>query len=151
VKELQGRASGELDLPPEECFELLASVERYPDWFEFVREVELVVPERNGTPGRAWAALHIPQSPFGTDFEFFMTVKTEPPVAITLTRVPEGPNDPDRLELIWRVSGSGSTQLEVEFDVAASFVPGFLPVGGAGEALAQAAVDAALDALTGWG
>ena len=148
MKELQGRATAELDLPPEECFELLASVERYPDWFEFVREVELVEPERHGTPGRAWAALHIPQSPFGTDFEFFVTVKTEAPVAITLTRVPDRPGDPDRLELIWRMQGNVSTQLELEFDAAASFVPGFLPVGGAGEALAQAAIDAVLDALT---
>jgi uncharacterized protein YndB with AHSA1/START domain len=147
VKELQGRATGELDLPPEECFALLAAVERYPGWFEFVRQVELVVPERNGTPGRAWAALHIPQSPFGTDFEFFVTVKTESPTAITLTRVPEGPDDPDRLELIWRMQGDKWTQLELEFDAAASFVPGFLPVGNAGDAIAKAAIDAALDAL----
>ena len=151
MKELQGRAAGELDLPPEECFALLAAVERYPDWLEFVREVELVEPERNGTPGRAWAALHIPQSPFGTDFEFFVTVKTEPPVAITLTRVPDGPGDLDRLELIWRMQGNGPTTLELEFDVAASFVPGFLPVGGAGEVFAQAGIDAVLDALTRWG
>jgi ribosome-associated toxin RatA of RatAB toxin-antitoxin module len=147
VKELQGRAAGELDLPPEECFALLAAVERYPDWIEFVRDVELLERERKGKPGRARAALHIPQSPFGTDFELFMAVRTKRPAMITLTRLPEGPNDSDRLELIWRMQGNGSTRLELEFDAAASFVPGFLPVGGAGEALAQAGIDAVLDAL----
>jgi len=148
VKELQGRATGQLDLPPEECFKLLSAVERYPDWIEFVREVELLEHERRGKPGRAWAALHIPQSPFGTDFELLMAVRTKRPAIITLTRVPNGPDDPDRLELIWRMHGNGSTQLELEFDAAASFVPGFLPVGGAGEALAQAGIDAVVDALT---
>ena len=71
------------------------------------------------------------------------------PVAIALTRVPDGPHDPDRLELIWRLAGAGSTQLELEFDAAASFVPGFVPVGGAGDMIAQAAIEAARNALTG--
>ena len=149
MKELQGRATGELDVPPERCFKLLSAVERYPDWIEFVREVELLERERRGRPGRARAALHIPQSPFGTDFELLIAVRTKRPAMITLTRVPDGPNDPDRLKLIWRMRGNGSTQLELEFefDAAASFVPGFLPVGGAGEAIAQAAIEAARGAL----
>ncbi|MBV8221135.1 MAG: hypothetical protein JO325_21940, partial [Solirubrobacterales bacterium] len=94
MKELQGRATGELDLPPDECFELLAAVERYPDWIEFMREVEVLDRERRGKPGRARAALHIPQSPFGTDFKLFMAVRTKRPGMITLTRVQEGPRDP---------------------------------------------------------
>jgi hypothetical protein len=78
-----------------------------------------------------------------------VTVRTEPPHAITLTRLPDGPSDSDRLELTWRVGAKESTWLELEFDAAASFVPGFLPLGGAGDAIARAAVDAARDALNG--
>ena len=148
MKELQGRATGKLDLPPAACFKLLSAVERYPDWIGFVREVELLERERKGKPGRARAALHIPQSPFGTDFELVVAVRTKRPALITLTRMPNGPDDLDRLNLVWRMQGDGSTQLELEFDVAASFVPGFFPVGGAGEALAQAGIEAARDALT---
>jgi ribosome-associated toxin RatA of RatAB toxin-antitoxin module len=147
VKELQGRASAELDVQAEECFALLAALERYPDWFEVVSEVEILEDELGGTPGLARARLHIPQSPFGTYFELFVTVRTESPVTITLTRVPDGPSDPDRLELMWRVEDGGSTLLEFEFDAAASFVPGFFPVGGAGEAIARAAIEAARAAL----
>jgi ribosome-associated toxin RatA of RatAB toxin-antitoxin module len=149
VKELQGRARAELEQPPEECFELVATVERYPAWFKVVREVEILEPERNGTPGMARAAVHVPESPFGTDFELVMAVRTERPVEVTLTRVPRGPGDPDRLELVWRVEGGASTQLEIEFDAAASFVPSFVPVGDAGDAIARAAIKAARKALTG--
>ena len=147
MKELQGRARAELDVPPTDCFALLAAVERYPDWFEVVNHVEILESERGGTPGLARAELHVPQSPFGQHFELFMAVETVSPVAVTLTRIPDGPADPDRLELIWRVGGNGSTQLEFEFDAAASFVPGFVPVGGAGEAIARGAIEAARAAL----
>jgi hypothetical protein len=148
VKELEGRAKAQLDVPAEDCYALLAAIELYPAWFEVVREVEILEPERNGTPGMARAAVHVPQSPFGKDFELFVAVRTVPPETITLTRVPQGPSDPDRLELIWRVAGGRSTELELEFDAAASFVPSFLPLGDAGDAIARGAIKAARAALT---
>lgn len=149
MKELRGYASAELEAPLEECFEFLAAVERYPAWFEVIREVEILEVERNGTPGMARACVHVPQSPFGQDFELFLAVRTEEPVVVTLTRVPDGPHDQDRLEMVWRVRDAGATRIELEFQAAASFVPSFLPVGGAGNAIAQAALDAARDALAG--
>jgi ribosome-associated toxin RatA of RatAB toxin-antitoxin module len=148
MKELQGRASTELEIAPGDCFELLASVERYPDWFKEVRAVEILEAELDGTPGIARAELYVPQSPFGQEFELLVALRTEAPVAVTLTRVPDGPHDPDRLELMWRVGGADSTRLELEFDAAASFLPSFLPVGGAGDAIAQAALEAARAALS---
>jgi ribosome-associated toxin RatA of RatAB toxin-antitoxin module len=147
VKELQGWASAELDVPVKACFELLAEVESYPEWFEPVHTVEVLERERKSTPGLARAELYVPQSPFGTHFELFVAVRTERHAAITLTRVPGGTSDEDRLELIWRIEKNGSTQLEFEFDAAASFVPSFVPVGGAGAAIARAAIEAARVAL----
>jgi ribosome-associated toxin RatA of RatAB toxin-antitoxin module len=147
VKELHGHAGTHLEVEPERCFELLAAIERYPAWFDVVREIELLEAESNGTPGMARAALYVPQSPFGKNFELLLAVRTERPLAVTLTRVPDGPNDPDRLELAWRVQSGDATRLELAFDAAASFVPSFLPVGGAGDAIAQAAIDAARAAL----
>ncbi len=147
MKELQGRASTKLDVPARKCYELLATLEDYPAWFEVVSAVEVLEEERNGTPGLARAELYVPQSPFGTHFELFVTVRTERAATITLTRVPDGAADQDRLELTWRVGGARTTRLELEFDAAASFVPGFVPVGGAGDAIARAAIDAARAAL----
>jgi hypothetical protein len=46
------------------------------------------------------------------------------------------------------VAGAESKWLELEFEAAASFVPGFLPVGDAGDAIAAAAIEAACDVLT---
>ena len=147
MKELRGRASAELDVAPRDAYQLLAALERYPDWFEVVHTVEVLEDERNGTPGLARIELHVPQSPFGTQFELFLAVRTQSPVAVTLTRVPDGPSDPDRLELTWRVQDVAPTRLEFEFDAAASFLPSFVPLGGAGEAIAQAAIDSARAAL----
>jgi ribosome-associated toxin RatA of RatAB toxin-antitoxin module len=147
VKELQGWASAELDVPVKDCFELLAAVEGYPEWFEVVHTVEILEDERKGMPGLARAELYVPQSPFGTRFELFMAIRTERPGTVTLTRVPDGAADPDRLELIWRMELGGATMLEFEFDAAASFVPSFVPVGGTGEAIAEAAIEAARAAL----
>lgn len=147
MKELQGRASAELDVPARDCFELLAAIEGYPDWFEVVQTVEVLEAEQNGTPGLARAELHIPQSPFGTHFELLMAVRTERRTMVTLTRVPNGKADPDRLEVTWSMRGRRPTQLEVEFDAAASFVPGFVPIGDAGDAIARAAIKAARAAL----
>ena len=147
MKELQGRARADLDVAPHECYELLAAVDRYPTWFEYVRRVDVLEPEFNGTPGLARAEVHVEQSPFGQDFELFMAVRTEPASTVTLTRLPSGPSDPDRLELFWRVAGDAATLLEFEFDAAASFLPGFLPVGDAGDAIARGAIEAARTAL----
>ena len=147
MKELWGRAGAELDVSVGDCFELLAAVERYPEWFEAVSEVEILEEERNGTPGLARAELHVPQSPFGSHYELFVAVRTERPGTVTLARVPDGARDLNRLELTWRVTNGGSTQLEFEFDAAASFVPGFVPTGGAGDAIARAAIEAARAAL----
>jgi ribosome-associated toxin RatA of RatAB toxin-antitoxin module len=148
VKELHGRASAELDAPAEECFELLAAIEDYPAWFEAISKVEILEDERNDTPGLARAELSVPQSPFGKHFELFVAVRTERPAIVMLTRVPDGARDQDRLELIWRVENGEPTQLEFEFEAAASFVPSYLPVGGAGDAIAEAAIDAVRVALT---
>jgi ribosome-associated toxin RatA of RatAB toxin-antitoxin module len=147
VKELQGWASAELDVSVKDCFKLLAAVESYPNWFDVVHDVEMLEDERNGTPGLARAELYVPQSPFGTHFELFVAVRTERPGTVTLTRVPDGASDENRLELIWRMQDGRSTRLEFEFDAAASFVPAYVPVGGAGETIAQAAIEAARAAL----
>jgi ribosome-associated toxin RatA of RatAB toxin-antitoxin module len=149
LKELQGSASTEIELTAEECFARLASIDRYPTWFEVVRAVEILERERGGRPRLVRVELHVPQSPFGTDFELVVAVQADRPRAMQFTKVPDGPADQDRLELIWQLSENGLTQIEFEFDAAVSFVPGYLPVGSAGDAIADAILGAATAAFTG--
>jgi hypothetical protein len=148
LKELQGSASTETDLPAEEFFARLASIDRYPAWFEVVRTVEVLKRARGGRPRLVRVELHVPQSPFGTDFELVVEVTADRPVAIQFTKVPSGPTDADRLELTWQLTENGSTQIEFEFDAAISFVPGYLPVGSAGDAIAEAILHTATATFT---
>jgi ribosome-associated toxin RatA of RatAB toxin-antitoxin module len=147
VKELQGSASAEIELPAAVCFALVASIDRYPGWFEVIRTVEVLKRKRNGVASLARVELHIPQSPFGTEFELVMSIETERPGAVQFTKLPAGPSDRDRLELSWRMRENGATEIEFEFDAAVSFVPSYLPVGSVGDAIAQAILGAATTAF----
>jgi len=148
LKELQGSASTEIAVPAEDCFALLASIDRYPAWFEIVRDAKVLERERDGRPRLARIELHVPQSPFGTEFSFIVEVQYDRPEEMQFTKLPEGPGDADRLELTWRLTDNGSTEIEFEFDAAVSFVPGYLPVGSAGDLIAEAILDAATAAFT---
>jgi ribosome-associated toxin RatA of RatAB toxin-antitoxin module len=147
VKEVQGSARTRVELPAEDCFAVLASIDRYPAWFEFVRDVEILEREPDGRPRLARVAVHVPQSPFGTDFSFVVSVQDDRPAAMQFTKLPDGPTDQDRLELMWRVRENRSTEIEFEFDAAVSFVPGYLPVGAFGDVIAAAILHAATTAL----
>ncbi len=148
MKELQGSASAEIELAAEDCFALVAAIDRYPGWFEVIRVVEVLKRKRNGFPTLVRVELHIPQSPFGTDFEFVMAIEADRPGAVQFTKLPAGPSDQDRLEISWRMRENGATEIEFEFDAAVSFVPGYLPVGSAGDAIAEAILGAATTAFT---
>jgi ribosome-associated toxin RatA of RatAB toxin-antitoxin module len=147
LKQLQGSASAEIELSVEDCFAMLASIERYPAWFEVVREAEILERGRDGRPRLVRVALHVPQSPFGTEFAFTVAVEADRPEAMQFTKLPDGPADQDRLELTWRLRENGSTEIEFEFDAAVSFVPAYLPLGGAGDVIAEAILDAATTAF----
>jgi ribosome-associated toxin RatA of RatAB toxin-antitoxin module len=148
VKELQGSASTQVELPAEHCFALLVSIDHYPAWFGIVRHAEILEREPDGCPRLARVELHVPQSPFGTDFSFTVAVETDRPTEMWVTKLPDGPADRDRLELTLRMREDRSTEIEFEFEAAVSFVPSYLPVGGAGDLIAEAILDAATAALT---
>lgn len=147
MKDLQGRANAEVAVPLEDCFELVAAIDRYPSWFDVVREVEVLERDEDGRPLTARIELHIPQSPFGTDFELVVAVETDPPMAVMLTKIPDGPDDRERAHLSWRMQHGESTYVEFEFDAAVSFLPAFLPLGGMGDVVAKVILDEATDAF----
>jgi ribosome-associated toxin RatA of RatAB toxin-antitoxin module len=149
LKQLQGSASAAIELSVEDCFALLASIDRYPAWFEIVREVEILDREADGRPRLVRVEIYVPQSPFGTDFSFVVAVEADRPARMQFTKLPNGPADEDRIEVTWRMREAGWTEIEFEFDAEVSFVPGYLPVGGAGDVIAEVILDAATTALAG--
>ena len=148
MKELQGSASAEIELTAEECFALLVAIDRYPAWFEVVRATEILERGPDGRPRLARVELHFPQSPFGTDFELVVAVQADHPEAMQVTKVPDGPADQDRLEFSWQLTERESTQIDFEFEAAVSFLPAYLPIGSAGDAIAEAILNAATTAFT---
>lgn len=144
MKDLQGSAATAVAATPEECITLLAAVDHYPDWYpEVIREVEVLERDPSGTVRRARTVVHLALGPLARDYHFEVTVDVEPS-AVVLTRVP-APSDQERLEVRWRVAPR-----ELGVDVTATLdVPRFLPVGGAGDSVAQGFVAAARRALEG--
>ena len=90
---------------------------------------------------------HVAQSPFGKDFELELTISTEIPRAISISRVPEHEEDDEHLALVWHIERGSAATVTLEFVARISVLPGWLPVGDAGDVMAAAAVEAALGAL----
>jgi ribosome-associated toxin RatA of RatAB toxin-antitoxin module len=147
MKDLQGSASTPVTASPEQCVTLLAAIDRYPTWYpDVIREVEVLERDSQGVPVRARTTVHLAIGPLSNDFRFIVAVEARPD-SVVLTRVPDSPSDPERLEVRWRVQPR-----RLDVDVAARLdVPRFLPVGGAGDSVAQGFADAAKRVLDGRG
>lgn len=145
MKELKGSATTAVQATPEECIAVLAAVDRYPTWYpDFIREVEVLERDAAGMPRRASTTVHLAVGPLANDYSFEVTIKVQRS-AVILVRVPNEPSDDEHLEVHWRVKPR-----ELGVKVAARLdVPRFLPVGGAGESVAQGFVEAARRVVDG--
>ena len=143
MKQLEGRAQTEVEAGVEECLALLRAVDRYPQWYpERIREVAVVERGREGFPGVVRATLRVEIGPFAQDVHVLLRTVADDE-GVTLMRVAHEPEDPEELEVRWRVSPG---RLSVEL-VARLEVPRLLPVGGVGESIARGFVQAAARAL----
>ena len=139
MKDLRGSAATSITTSPEECIAALAAVDRYPIWYpEVIREVEVLERDGQGHPHRARTTVHLAWGPLEREFRFEVTVETKP-TEVILARVPDSGSDPERLEIRWKVK---PRRLGVEV-VARLELPRFVPVGGAGDSVAQGFVAAA--------
>jgi ribosome-associated toxin RatA of RatAB toxin-antitoxin module len=147
MKEFRGSASATVRASAQESYALLAAVDRYAEWNgELVRELEVLQAE----PLRLRAVIRVKRGRLTKTFEMRVAARTEPPHAVHITRIPNEPDDPEGLELTWRISSAGAgTRVELDFRAVASFVPGFLPLGGVGDLIAGTLLEAATDALGG--
>lgn len=145
MKDLRGRASTSVTATPKECIAVLAAVDRYPDWYpEVIRDVEVLERHQDGVPRRARTTVHLTLGPLAHDFHFEVTVEVKL-AAVTLHRVQDDAADEHRLEIHWRAEpGELGVELGPRIDV-----PRFLPLGGAGDSVAQGFVAAAKRVLDG--
>jgi hypothetical protein len=152
MKRLHGTAASAVTAPIESCFDLLVAVDRYPTWYpEVVREVEVVERGDGGRPSQARTTLHVSHGPLVRDFRLVLSVYTERPAIVRLTRIPHGPSDSERFQVSWGLRAAGAeTRVELELDANLS-VPRLVPLGSIGEAMAAGFVAAAEKALRAGG
>ena len=144
MKELSGSASAEVAAPLENCLALVESVEAYPSWYpEVVKAVDVLERDAQGTATKIHAKLHLSQGPLKRDFELTMAVGVDRPATVRLTRIPHGPDDEERFEVVWRLA---EHRIAVELSAMLP-VPRFVPLGGIGDTAARGFVDAAVRAL----
>ena len=148
MKELSATASDVAPAPIERCFELVADIERYPDWYPAgVKRVEVLERGADGRPTLVAALLSLGEGPIRKDFDLHLAVVTTAPSArgVELTRIKENAADGERLVVAWTLAenGAAGTQLTVELRAALDLPP-FLPVG----AIAQSVANGFLAAAT---
>jgi ribosome-associated toxin RatA of RatAB toxin-antitoxin module len=143
VKDFHGQASETVAAPAEECFALLAAVDRYPFWYpDVVREVDILGRDPQGHPTAARTKFRVAYGRLAHDFDLVLAVTLEEPRTVKLARV----GGSQRFELTWHVREDVDTQIELDL-YAKLRVPGFVPLEGAGNAMAKQFVAAAKTAL----
>jgi hypothetical protein len=142
VKELSGTAAAPVGVPVAQCIELLASLERYPEWYpDVIVRAEVLERDRAAAPTRAAATVRVSVGPLSKDFDLLLDVDVHAN-GLRLERIPNEPTDPERLRLEWVATRNRTTRLEVVL-FACLEVPWFIPIGDYGDSLAQGFVEAA--------
>jgi hypothetical protein len=119
VKRLQGKAERRIAAPREACLDLLRDPEGWPDWLSAVHDVSVYERDATGIPTRAGIHVRLLGLPviFAAAIEFAD--------GVTIRRIAQEPDDPERLELIVRLGGDGAATASVEAEVD---VPRLLPL-----------------------
>lgn len=133
--------------PPEECFAVLAAVDRYPEWCpDVVRDVQVLDRDGRGEPRRVRMTVHVEWGVLEREFQLFLAVAVEPPRAVTLSRVTDHPTN-QAFTAGWRLEPADRTRIALRLD-AELRVPAHIPADGIADKIAQAFVAAASRALS---
>lgn len=134
-------------MPLEDCFALLAAVDRYPDWCpDIVRDAEVSERGANGQPSRVRMGMHVARGALVRDFNLSLEIVVNRPRIVKLIRVTDHPTNQE-FSATWLLGEDGSTHLRLELD-AMLRVPRYIPAGGVADAIAETFVTAACRRLT---
>ena len=146
TRPFHGEAAAEVDAPIEECFTLLAAVDRYPEWCpDVVRYVEVLERGARGQPIRVRMMIHVARGTLVREFQLFLAIAVEPTRSVTLTRVTDHPTNQE-FTAVWLLRPGGRTRIALQLD-AQLRVPAFVPAAGIPDEVANGFVAAASRAL----
>jgi ribosome-associated toxin RatA of RatAB toxin-antitoxin module len=146
TREFRGEAAEVVTASVEDCFALLAAVDRYPEWCpDVVRDVDVLDRGADGHPTRVRMTMHVARGALVREFNLFLAIVVEPPGSVKLTRVTDHPTNQE-FNATWMLRPAGSTRVALELD-AKLRVPWYIRAGGIGDAIAEGFVTAACRAL----
>jgi hypothetical protein len=146
TREFHGEAAEVAAASLEDCFGLVATVDRYADWCpDMVRDIEVVDRGAGGRPSRVRMRMHIARGAIGRDFDLLLAIVVKPQETVTLTRVTDRPTNQE-FNATWRLRPADGTHVALELD-AKLRVPRHVHAHGIGDAIAKGFVTAACQAL----
>jgi ribosome-associated toxin RatA of RatAB toxin-antitoxin module len=149
MKDLSASASGRTHAPVDDTYGLLSDFESYPDWFpEGVKSIQVLERDPDGHASRLQARLHTSSGPVQRDFDMEMTTTLRQPDLVELKRVPNENRDREEMVVSWRLTSGPQTLVAVDLRAKLD-LPGFLPVGGLAQGMADRFLQAALRRLDG--
>jgi ribosome-associated toxin RatA of RatAB toxin-antitoxin module len=149
MKDLSASASGRTDVSVDEAYGLLSNFESYQDWFpEGVKSIQVLERDPDGHPSRLQTKLHTSSGPIQRDFDMQMTTTLRRPQLVELKRAPNQNRDQEEMTVSWRLTEGPQTLVAVDLRARLD-VPGFLPVGGLAQGMADRFLQAALRRLNG--
>jgi hypothetical protein len=149
MKRLSGHAEGVCRASAVATGRLLRAVDQYPSWhYEVVRRAVVIERDAAGHPRMLEATLRLPVGPISMETELALALDAGRPDRVTLTRLPNDPDDKETFVADWRLEprGPGETGIRLDLEADAD-VPRLVPLGDVGEKLAKGFVDAAIAAL----
>jgi ribosome-associated toxin RatA of RatAB toxin-antitoxin module len=149
MKDLSASASGRTHASVDAAYGLLSDFESYPDWFpEGVKSIQVLERDPDGHPSRLQAQLHTSSGPVQRDFDMQMTTVLRRLEMVELRRVPNQNRDGEEMTVSWRLTNGPQTLVAVDLRARLD-LPGFLPVGGLAQGMADQFLQAALRRLNG--
>jgi ribosome-associated toxin RatA of RatAB toxin-antitoxin module len=149
MKDLSASASGRTHAPVEAAFTLLSDFESYPQWFpEGVRSIQVLERAPEGHATRLQVRLHTSSGPVQRDFDMQMTTALRHLELVELRRVPNENRDREEMTVSWRLTNGPQTLVAVDLRARLD-LPGFMPVGGLAQGMADRFLGAALRRLSG--
>lgn len=146
TRDFHGEAAEVTSAPQDDCYALVAAVDRYPEWCpDIVREVDVLERREDGQPSRVRMTMHVARGLISREFNLFLRVVVEPPASVKLARVTDHPTNQE-FNATWLLRPAASTRIALALD-AKLRVPSYIRAGGIGETVAEGFVTAACRAL----
>ncbi|HUA46275.1 MAG TPA: SRPBCC family protein, partial [Solirubrobacteraceae bacterium] len=146
TRQFHGEARADVAAPLDECFTLLAAVDRYPEWCpDVVRQVQVLEYHAGGQPRLVRMMIHVARGTLVKEFHLLLAIAVDEPRSVTLTRETDHPTNQE-FTAVWLLRPDRRTCIALELD-ARLRVPALVPAGGIPDEIADAFVVAASRAL----